>query len=515
MVELATTNLRRLSLFLIACAVMLVVFAYAGPANETGAGYIIVTDPPVADFFTGVRYGSAPFTVTFSDSSRGREPLVYFWEFGDGATSEMKNPTHIYPRNGEYTVSLTVTNAYGSDTKSLPAYIGVGDPLDPAFTPSAPGGPAPFTVSFVTTPQTLPANWSWDFGDGTVSFEENPVHTYTVPGNYTVTVKLSNDFGVETGSGSQAIVVSTPVPTPVLTTTAPILPAEEGSRGISDLIRLAKGTTVKDLPAGGLIPPQFMALAAMLTSLAVLLVQWLIVHAGVIWQFFLKFLKFFAELFGEHAAEKLNEKEIAARKLAVRRLEPHFLGLSSTEILVIEAAVLMVALAFIFADRAELTLMTVLIYLGVGAVSVVLHDFAHRVVMTRHGCDADTRFWGLGTAIMFLTAWLFGNVFAQSYRNLASREGEAEPRALAMEMVAGPLVSIVLMAASLALVGLGGLWAVAGGVGFTVNLMTALYSLMPIDTMDGLPIWRWNRAVYLGLLLPVLVFYLYTYIVVA
>ncbi len=70
------------------------------------------------------------------------------------------------------------------------------------------------------------------------------------------------------------------------------------------------------------------------------------------------------------------------------------------------------------------------------------------------------------------------------------------------------------MILSLAVMTLGGLWAVAGGIGFTINLMTAVYSLMPIGTMDGRAIWKWNRGVYLGLFVPMIIFYFYTYIVV-
>ena len=80
-----------------------------------------------------------------------------------------------------------------------------------------------------------------------------------------------------------------------------------------------------------------------------------------------------------------------------------------------------------------------------------MHDFAHRYFATRYGHDADTQFWGLGTGIMFLTAWLYGNAFAQSYRNLVNRQGDDEPRRLGIEMVAGPCVSIVLMILFLAL----------------------------------------------------------------
>ena len=496
----------------IICSTVVIGCGSAAPANGTGSGFIVVTSPPSADFYTSTRYGTAPFTVSFSDSSQGAAPRTYLWDFGDNMTSDREHPYHTYKVNGEYTVSLTVTNTYGSDTKRVPAYIGVGDPLNATFFLSDYEGTAPLTITAYGRTQSLPANWSWDFGDGTHASGQSAVHTYTSPGRYTVTLDVGNRFEPVPVSSNRTVIVINPAVTPAVT---PPLPEKERKEGIYGLIQVAKGTSMKNLPTGGIIPPQFMALAAIITSLAVVLVQLLIANISVLSQIALKFVKFFADLVGGHAVEKLSEKEIEARRIAVRKLEPHFLGLSSTEVLVIESAVIIVALAFILADRAALTLTTVLIYMVVGGISVVLHDFAHRIIVTRHGGDADTRFWGLGTIIMFVTAWLYGNAFALSYRNLVRREGEETPRELGTEMIAGPLVSIVLMIVCLALVSLGGLWAVAGGIGFTVNLLTALYSLMPIETMDGLAIWRWNHAIYLILLLPVFAFYLFTYIVVA
>ena len=81
-------------------------------------------------------------------------------------------------------------------------------------------------------------------------------------------------------------------------------------------------------------------------------------------------------------------------------------------------------------------------------------------------------------------------------------------------MVAGPCVSIVLMVVFLALIPLGNLFATAGSVGFTINLITSVYSLMPIETMDGGAIWKWKRVVYLGLFVPMIIFYFTTYIVI-
>jgi len=487
-------------------------YGSAALTNATGSGYIVVTNPPAADFFTSNHFGSAPFTVSFSDSSVGGEPLTYLWVFGDGATSQTQNPTHTYRTNGEYTVSLTVTNRYGQDTKTIPGFIGVGDPPFPDFSVSTDQGDVPFTVTFTDASRNGPVMWDWDFGDGVSSSEQNPTHTYIEQGLYSVTLKAGNNFGSGSVTKTPYILVRNPAPQEP---SVPSLPIKQRPEGIIGLIKEAKGTTGKNLPTAGLIPQQFMALAAVITSLAVIFVQILLSNTGAVIQIGSKLVIFFADLIGGHAVEKVSEKEIRKRGISAVKRERHFLGLSAVEILIVEAAVIMVALAFIIADRAELTLQTVIIYMLVGAISVILHDFAHRYVMTKHGHEADIQFWGLGTVIMFLTAWLYGNAFAQSYRNLAEREGEDIPHETGLEMVAGPCVSIVLMIMFLAMVQMGDLFAIAGGVGFTINLMTAVYSLMPIATMDGLAIWKWNRAVFLGLFVPMIAFYLFTHVIVS
>jgi PKD repeat protein len=492
-----------LLLILFLSAGFLVMPVSAEAANTADMGYITVTNPPVAEFFSSTRLGPAPLTVSFADTSRGVSPMARHWDFGDGATSDRENPTHTYTADGAYTVRLTVTNIYGTDTRSEPAYIQAGNPPVADFTVTPVEGSVPLTVSYADASLNRPVSWEWEFGDGTTSAEQTPVHTYAMPGTYTVRLRVSNAFGSDTLSRTDLISAGS---------VSPVEPAGEtgGSvrrEGIIGLIQEAKGPAVTNLPASGYIPAQFMALAAVITSIAVLIIQIIITNISFIWQALIKFLKFFAELFGEHAVEKLSDKEIAARKLAVRKMEQRYFGLSATEVLVIEGAVIIVALAFMLADRVELTLDMVLIYIAVGAVSVVLHDFAHRYFATKHGQDADTRFWGLGTVIMFITAWLFGNAFGASYRNLVNRNDDEDPKTIGIEMVAGPVVSIILTFVFLAMVMLGGVWAIAGGIGFVINLITAVYSLMPIETMDGLAIWRWNKLLYLALFIPVFVFY--------
>jgi len=569
--------------------------AAADPATDNQSGFITVTNPPVADFFTTTQYGTAPLLVSFSDRSRGSLPLTWLWSFGDGSTSTDQNPTHAYAVNGNYTVSLTVANRFGTDTRTEPAFISLGPAPAAAFYAAPTQGTVPLTVTFtdasgagvtswywdfgdgtnasirnpvhtysksgtfsvsldttnrfgeghirksalITTgevpgaeffadlrqgdpPLTVrfhdntagnPVEWFWQFGDGTTSTEKDPVHTYTRNGSYTTTLTVSNSFGTDSLTRTNHIRVGTPAVVPTERPPVNMSGNVSAPGGIVGLIHEARGTTEKNLPTAGIIPPEFLALAAVFTSLAVVLVQVLVANISTITQFLPKVAKFFADLAGGHAVEKISEKEIEARGIAVRQQEQHFFGLSASEVLIIEVAVIMVALAFILADRAELTLQTVIIYILVGAVSVVLHDFAHRYFATKHGHDADTQFWGLGTVIMFLTAWLYGNAFAQSYRNLVQREKEDEPSEMGIEMVAGPVVSIILMIVFLGMTTLGGVLAIAGGVGFSVNLITAVYSLMPIETMDGGAIWRWNRAIYLGLFIPMIAFYFFTYMV--
>jgi len=59
-------------------------------------------------------------------------------------------------------------------------------------------GPVPQTVQFTDQSTNSPIAWSWDFGDGGTSREQNPVHTYETAGTYDVTLTVWNDLGSDT-----------------------------------------------------------------------------------------------------------------------------------------------------------------------------------------------------------------------------------------------------------------------------------------------------------------------------
>jgi len=99
--------------------------------NENGLStqeiiYTIHGAFPTVKFGANLTNQLAGLAIEFTDSST-YTPTSWLWDFGDGNTSTDQNPTHIYTTGGLYTVSLTATNAYGSETETKTAYVTVVD----------------------------------------------------------------------------------------------------------------------------------------------------------------------------------------------------------------------------------------------------------------------------------------------------------------------------------------------------------------------------------------------------
>ena len=204
-----------------------------GTSTKTKAGYITAGLPPTADFTSGTRAGPAPLTVAFADASKGR-PTSWAWDFGDGSTSTAVNPAHTYAKAGTYAVTLTVKNAYGSDTETKAGFVTAGGVPNADFTADERRGVKPFTVMFTDLSTGNPTSWKWDFGDGSTSTEQNPVHVYQAEGAYDVTLTVSNSYGSDTEKKTGA--------SPVVTapSTTPATAATPGST-----VPPAKGTTAQ------------------------------------------------------------------------------------------------------------------------------------------------------------------------------------------------------------------------------------------------------------------------------
>jgi PKD repeat protein len=78
---------------------------------------------PVADFYTDTNIACIGTCINFTDSSTNN-PLSWLWDFGDGTTDTVSNPTHCYSITGKFIVTLTVSNDSGTTSKSDTIYMG-------------------------------------------------------------------------------------------------------------------------------------------------------------------------------------------------------------------------------------------------------------------------------------------------------------------------------------------------------------------------------------------------------
>lgn len=157
----------------------------------------ILSPHPVASF-TGSGSGCAPLTVEFENNSN--HGAQYIWDFGDDVMTSEESPTHEFTRPGVYHVSLTVIGHEGQEEQVVHyGAVEVFPSASAAFVHSpsqviVPDQP----VDFVNLSDIDATEFHWDFGDGTTSSEMNPVHFYTEPGSYTVTLTANNDFNCPT-----------------------------------------------------------------------------------------------------------------------------------------------------------------------------------------------------------------------------------------------------------------------------------------------------------------------------
>ncbi len=168
--------------------------------------------PPVAAFNGTPTSGDSPLVVQFTDAST-ESPTSWSWNFGDGGSSTAQSPGHTYNAAGSYTVTLTASNAFGSDAETKTNYITVTQPgVAPTanFTATPTSGDFPLVVQFSDTSSDNPTSWSWSFGDGGTSTTQSPSHTYSAAGVYTVTLTASNAYGSDAETRVDLITVTDP-----------------------------------------------------------------------------------------------------------------------------------------------------------------------------------------------------------------------------------------------------------------------------------------------------------------
>lgn len=195
--------------------------------SNNGCISLVTTRPvtinalPVADFAlptTAVCMPGGATNFTNQSSIAGGGILSCQWSFGDGNTSTQTNPSNVYASIGNYPVTLVVTSAAGcthSITKTMNNFVQkpvASFRVSPAEI--CQGADNQFTDQSSAFTGTM-QNWNWNFGDGTTSTATNPVKRYTLPGNYNVTLTVTNTAGC----------VSDPFAVPVIVHLQPVIDA--------------------------------------------------------------------------------------------------------------------------------------------------------------------------------------------------------------------------------------------------------------------------------------------------
>jgi PKD repeat protein len=185
--------------------------------------FVLTADtPPVASFSASPPSPAPGEPVNFNGSGSGDIDgtiVSYTWSFGDGSspqTSTSATVSHTYASSGRYTVTLTVTDDKGL-TGSTHSELPVDAPPVPSFVVSSPSPTATAPVGFDGTaskdPDGTVTDYSWSFGDGAAASGPTTSHTYVSPGEYTVTLTVT-DNGGKTASVSHTITVAEPAGTP-------------------------------------------------------------------------------------------------------------------------------------------------------------------------------------------------------------------------------------------------------------------------------------------------------------
>lgn len=142
-------------------------------------------------------------TLYFYDYSYGNI-TNWYWNFGDGNTSSEQNPIHTYAEEGSYLVSLSVAGENCESEFAMDVWVGNFEPnceamFDYIFlneSDSAFGGDSlynDYSIQFFDYSYGNISDWYWDFGDGTSSNEQYPIHTYSESGEYMVSLKISGE----------------------------------------------------------------------------------------------------------------------------------------------------------------------------------------------------------------------------------------------------------------------------------------------------------------------------------
>ncbi len=157
--------------------------------------------------------GCIPFTVTPLGSLAAPEAVAsYAWDFGDGFTSAVALPQHIYTTTGRYNVSLTVQTISGCSTQTIISEaVAVGTPSIPDFTTDKTTVCGSSAVQFNATAGGPVSYWNWNFDNEGSSTLQNPVYSFLKTGSRTISLSVSNSGCVSKVKKTDYLFIQPPV----------------------------------------------------------------------------------------------------------------------------------------------------------------------------------------------------------------------------------------------------------------------------------------------------------------
>ncbi|MEQ9438484.1 MAG: PKD domain-containing protein [Cyclobacteriaceae bacterium] len=164
--------------------------------EEDSAKVIIQQTLPIVGFDYSTIEGCLPLEVTFTNHTVYADSSTILWNFGDGTISTEWNPVHTYYESGIYTISLQASNELGvvvTEEQEIIVDLTQGPKAD--FRPRLAQRYLRNEDVFFTNQSQRSEFYFWDFGDGTTSAEEEPVHQYSEVGYYDITLVASNSLG--------------------------------------------------------------------------------------------------------------------------------------------------------------------------------------------------------------------------------------------------------------------------------------------------------------------------------
>lgn len=172
----------------------------------------VVVNKITAAFTADTTHATCPIlSVHFTDQSIGIDSATtYYWSFGDGSFSTLKNPAHLYTVAGLFDVQLVATNLYGcSDTMLMPQYIQIGGPTAQVnVTPNL--GCAPLTTCFYVV-QTNSTSIVWNFGDGVVMPGPDTIcYNYSGEGIFHPEIIITNGYNCTYAWPLDSVIVANP-----------------------------------------------------------------------------------------------------------------------------------------------------------------------------------------------------------------------------------------------------------------------------------------------------------------